>query len=768
MAKRANDPTSISGGSSRSRSLPLRSRPTRWLLAALTAASLVAPPATALADDEVTIEAGFEDTAARGREYPVVITVSVDSLFVGDLRVRGDSGEQVIPVEIAGGTTREFRLVLESDSWSTVSARAELVDRDGEVVAQARARPVQRSNTDLVGVFPTLARRGLPESIELPGEMGRANLLAFDPETLDLGHLALRPIDIFVVTATDLGELEPAALDSLMTWVHQGGRLLIDESIGTRLPGLPALSSSSTTSPQLIGLGEVWFVDGAAARGAWQEILEPAPTRSSADEGDLGSAFGFWYGEPLSWTLGNDSGFGLPSAAWMALLFALYVLVAGPLTWLLLRFLGRPDAAWVVVPAVAVAFAGFIWIIGTSARAGVEVVHATVLNVAERGSVARTFELHSSRSGDEVTIVLPPQWQPVTSRTEWEPQRELRLSPQADGAVAVTRELVAGSFTLLGSVGPTPDFDDAIRVEARSTAMGVVEGQVTNLLEIDLHDVAVFADQAGVRVGTVPAGETVEYVVRGAVANPMQGEPIEFRVWPAAQPRDWFDGFGPAPRDDDEESAVTLALLAEVAQGESANQRPVGSVMVAGWTTELASPRDPLIASGRTLLVTFSSIDSVAGTVTDVGAPRRLVRGGDGAGREFRAFDFWGGAGVVAFGPFAEVAADSLVLSVPRAVQRLEVLVDGTWQLLETPDRGRSVIALPSEALDAHGRIYAKVLVSLEFGFSWRDLSVRTVFPDDEVAPFVATPARGTADSNESVGPGDPDAPSQPIEEAQG
>ena len=72
-------------------------------------------PGSAAAETDLVVEAGYGRFGHGGRPFPLHIEVTADALFVGELRISSrDSGLAIAkPVEIPGGTTREFTVIWE-------------------------------------------------------------------------------------------------------------------------------------------------------------------------------------------------------------------------------------------------------------------------------------------------------------------------------------------------------------------------------------------------------------------------------------------------------------------------------------------------------------------------------------------------------------------------------------------------------------------------------------------------------------------------------
>jgi len=692
-------------------------------------AAIGALPGNAAAETSLVVEAGYGGHGQPGRPFPLLIAVTTDVLFVGELQIGSpDSGLAIArQVEIPAGTTREFTVVWEGNPWGDVVAVGLVAG--GEVVASATARPMEQQNVDLAGVLPALADRGLPERAPLVVDAGEAMLFPVDPAGLAAGWAVLAPLDFVVATAADLRGLDRAGMDALLGWVNRGGRLMVDEPAGTEIPGVPAAWQPGGARQRMAGQGEIIVTEGRASSGHWDRMFEPAATRS-AREDEAWAEFGrFWGFEPLSWALGRDADVKLPSAGWLAALVGAYVAVAGPGVWLAARGLRRPGLGWIMVPVAALCFAAVIWAFASSFRNSAKTAHGTIVEVAPRGTVATTFSLLNSSGGGRDSISLPPGWSVASSRTEGQ-RSVLDIADGPAGSVASIK-LDAGGFSMLGAGGALPELDGALEARAWSSGTGRVTGVVTNNLAVDLHEVAVFADQAGMNVGTVPAGSAVEFDYSGRVADPFIGEPIEFRIWDDAFAPD-FHGEG-RPYDP---GPVNLGLWSELNARWSLNSRRVGQVVVAAWTEDLASPLDAGVRAGRTLLVARATIEPDGGLLSDIAVPRDIVRGPGALGSDFRLMDGWGGGAMFRFVLPSDARHHELVLAVPRGQRRIELWTGAGagWRHVDLEADRTAVFRLPPESID-DGRVYVKALFDFDRGSPLlRELAVRSPRAGEELS----------------------------------
>ena len=98
------------------------------------------------------------------RPFPLIVKIASDVLFKGELLIKSGRLVSSRSVEIPGGTTREFTIIVDAGlgwGWNN-DVQVRLVVGD-EVVAEDRVTPVDKRGIDLVGVFPVLAGRDIPD-----------------------------------------------------------------------------------------------------------------------------------------------------------------------------------------------------------------------------------------------------------------------------------------------------------------------------------------------------------------------------------------------------------------------------------------------------------------------------------------------------------------------------------------------------------------------------------------------------------------------------
>lgn len=508
--------------------------------------------------------AGYGGWIAEGRTYPVVVKVTSDRLLQATLQFElvGMGGTTVVErdIELAGGNSATYRLlapeipVERGMGGLQVDTIAVQLVVDGEAVAANRAEVEVDPANELVGVFPeALAALGtgadLPGSLPLRVDVGQARPVEVDTALLELGPGALEPLDQVVVTPGELAELPEEQRAAVVSWVEAGGQLLVSgDPAGLPDSVLPAGWLPPAGGGVRAGLGRV-----RAVSATWQDEILPSPTRSASEEEIIADSV-ISASDTVGGRLSHDAGVRLPPGGRLGVLLGLYVLIVGPVAYLVLRRLGRrrsgadppedgtplqnvrrPLAAWAAIPAVALVSTGAVVGAGGSLRRHAASAHVTVYEVGPGSADATTWSLLSNpgRRG-EVGIDLPAGWSATEGSTPWEGQgATVRVAATDDGEEATTRP-PAGGFGMIRSSGPAADMVGALEVTAQSPEDDVITGTVRNRLDVPLEDVVVFVGRAALaEVGDLQPGEQKDFTVARASQFAFQADP-ERRVWPDA------------------------------------------------------------------------------------------------------------------------------------------------------------------------------------------------------------------------------------------
>ncbi len=647
----------------------------------LAAAALVAIPASAVvlgpaalpaaAATTLKVTGAYDGSYVPGRPMAVRVQVAADRLVRGRLEVgAGDGTPVALPVEIPGGSTKEFLVVV--PAWQSfrfdgaISVQARLRDGADEVAAGTGVLQ-SSSGQEVVGLLPgALGGRPVPGPAALSVDVGTARFAAVGPAELALAPASLGPVSTLAAAADELVRLPPAARTAILAWVEQGGHLLVDADRGQTVEGLPTAWQPGGDGRAAAGRGEVRLTAGAVAGGQWAGLVEPT---GWAATGDPSIRFGTGF---VSQVLANEAGLQIPRLGWLVTFLVLYVLVAGPLVFIVVRRRGHPELAWVAVPLVAVVFTAGAYVGGRDLRDTTRHVDTSIVSTGVNGTTAATWSGVFSAGGQTSRIVFEPGWMSSgqSDIERFTPLSSIVLTP--DGAEA-TLPLEAGQFGIVAAAGPVAT-DGALEVTATSRAPGRVSGTVRNTTEWALDEVAVFVGTGGTLVGRLDQGQAAEWTVEGADQNLLfQGEAdVEFRLW---------GDFNPFETDRRSVADLSLWQTAESAGGHEFHGP--GEVVAAGWTRAFAPPvkvdgRDAG-TGGRSLVLGRTRVETPAdGSALDI--RREVVRApdfrGGGPGESFVVRFVTGDP------DRGGRAADPSRLSLRAPTPQMEVWQDGRWQAL--------------------------------------------------------------------------------------
>ncbi len=225
---------------------------------------------------------------------------------------------------------------------------------------------------------------------------------------------ALRSLDALFIYDFDTTPLQPAQAAALESWVNLGGRLIIGggagaartmaglpESLRVATPGTPAELATLPVLEELTGKTIsasgpflAAFPSDIRGRGLLLQDGRPLLVQESHQDGWIGylalnpgnAPFNSWTGtlafwkvllepgvmppdnapqdvprraleaEQMSYALQNLPSLDPPSLRWLGLMLGLYILLVGPINYLVLRRFRRLDWAWGTIPLLTLAF----------------------------------------------------------------------------------------------------------------------------------------------------------------------------------------------------------------------------------------------------------------------------------------------------------------------------------------------------------------------------------------------------------------------------
>ena len=504
----------------------------------------------------ISVEAGYDGRFRPNRWFPLRVEVENQGTDIsGRLLVRpettGDSLYNTFstPVDIASGTTQTIYLYVTARSTAQ-SMRVELMTESGEIagsntVAVRNTLPRDRiyavlsgSTTGSVDLSP----------INIGGyESFQTNWSIDEIPTLPS---ALESIDVILFTEIDTGELTPSQQAALRQWIIRGGHLIVTG--GTDWQGtaagvsdlLPYLPDGSTPTTDLSGLqalagrgdaaqltGEVIRAEGELQEGAFalaeDEEGTPLVARHYLGSGtvdyltvDLSNqALRGWDGlndmwitmlssvRPVpAWT-GGFSDYSdaitaveilpgvslLPAAIGLIGFLVAYVVLIGPVNYLILNRLNRRELAWITIPVFIVIFSGLAWSFGAELRGN----QATL----SRLSVVQTWNDSETAHVDQLIGLLAPRRGDYTLTVDEE--RILRpINADLNDNVFVSNQ--ANVEIRQGNTFEAVDFPvDASFIAAFNAEGTVPKPDIGGRLAMDYTDMTLDEDDGAVQVQTL-------------------------------------------------------------------------------------------------------------------------------------------------------------------------------------------------------------------------------------------------------------------------
>ncbi len=394
-----------------------------------------------------------------------------------------------------------------------------------------------------------------------------------------------------IVWAADSTTLNPAQRRSVERWVAAGGQLIVmggpdwQARSGAFADLLPVSGLHAVDGATAAGLGawlggsapvgKITAASGKVATGALVlariEVRgEPLVAAISRGAGrvvyfavDLASnQFRGWDGGALLWSrlVPEDlvsaqagGGFGgpdqsgamsqalaslpsldVPPAELLLAVIVGYILLIGPISYLVLRRFDRRELAWVTAPLLVVLFSACSYGIGSSLK-GSEVIlnQISLVRVAAGGSAASVEAYAGVFSPNKATYDLTvkadallatlnsPNFQP-------QPQTNQLTYVTDQGNPAHLRGLGVSVFGFQSvRADAVVDYQPSLQVEWHVRQTGT-EGTVTNTGSVEIEDVAVIGQNTGTLVGNLKPGQSKDF--KGSLAN-LNGGSVSDQVY---------------------------------------------------------------------------------------------------------------------------------------------------------------------------------------------------------------------------------------------
>ncbi|MEF3273756.1 MAG: hypothetical protein K6356_05040 [Chloroflexus sp.] len=524
------------------------------IVAAVLSAGLLVPVTAQSREVTLTVQPTFQGFVRPGTWLPLQIEIANSGVDrVVEIVAGVPSGPfHSMLVDLPGGS-RKGVTVYAYVAGASRQLNVRLLSRGEELTsASVRLQPV--SEGLLVGVIGE-REPNLPAQLA-DGIRVTTTLLSL-AEVPDEG-LGLSPCDALILTDPGFNELTTAQRSALQAWVLRGGTLIINGDAGIKralnllptelvpvTPGnvlpplndppltplalqprsdtsensvyplvLPMLTSSLPLAfGQQYGEGQVivlafdlWTPELSRWDGwreLWQTLLPP-PAFVPANLGFGAKLFATFIEENLASALTSLPALDVPSINLIVLLLGGYLIVVGPVTYLVLRRLDRLALGWIVVPAVTVVFAVIAYGVGFNLRGGDVIVSQITLIDAFEPTLARERKVvgifspdssvYQARALGNAPLVRPISVQGPWSTGQLANGRYLQAAP--DGRVVENLEVPQWSLQAITfeHIAPAPGLEAQMMVNGEE-----VLAVVTNRGHYMLEDVAlIYGNQFGV------------------------------------------------------------------------------------------------------------------------------------------------------------------------------------------------------------------------------------------------------------------------------
>ncbi len=571
------------------------------------------------------------DLTNNGASLEGVVEVESSGMFGGKGGPPSGSAIYQIPISLATASKKQLRVYVMEDQPSPIPIR---VLEGGRVIAtQSAVAP--NTTAVLMGVVSDQpSTLGGLASIN-PGGItaGVTRLTAADvPES----GVLLRPFDVLAIDDFATDTLTAGQRSAIEDYVINGGALLLGTggSWHKTLGGLPtALLPIQVTGSQILpassalgGISGVEVASGSLAGGTpwlsdgsrpllvekpvgqgWVEMATfdwnqdsivgwtgtDALLRQAVVRGSFGINASQAAGPSLSQrggtfsqVLSNLPSLDLPGWWLIGSLVLFYVLLVGPINYLVLRAINRRALAWITVPTIAVVAAGGAYGAGTLMKGtSVQANEVSIIHVAPDWDhaymEAYTGILVPTRGDYEVGVGGPRLVSSLANfNGSFDPTHSLVRVNTADGTIMLP---AMTAFTLRGFATEAITLAPHLVATAHLVG-GKLTGQVQNLSSSSFTDGVVLAGGGFQTFGRLAPGQSFTFSVTPSVSNPFNGPPAYMQIYQGTGAYGAPPGSGSAEslRMGDTKAAVLSTLPVNGFKGISLSATPI----IVGWTDE--------------------------------------------------------------------------------------------------------------------------------------------------------------------------------------
>ena len=617
----------------------------------------------------MTARALLQGHVRIGSWFAIAVDVeNAGPTVTGEIRIAGGIDNRTrygTPVELATGSRKTVLLYAQPPSFGN-TMKVQLVSGD-QVIAESTVAIALHDQFQLVvGVITENPAKMVGQLNLLPNQMGSLPVVVtLKPQDLPERLQAWSALDRIVWQDTDASSLTPNQLSALRGWVAGGGRLVIaggtagadslnafpDELLPYRptsvldidpevirpvVGGVPAGATTLTAYAGDAGAGRVlatsgdrvvaadlrlgngsvtllgfdptvsWMSEGDGAdwgKALWRRLLpqRQGGTVSLADDSQIASA------------VVNLPSLALPPLAGLLVLLFGYIVLVGPVNYLVLRALDRREWAWVTAPILIVVFTAGSFGIGGVLRGSEVIVHEVAI---VRGAPATDAATVQSYLG----IFSPNR---ATLQVKVPGDALLGAPVNGDmfgGGIVNSLDILQGDPSRVRDLALGVGSMRTVRAEATTTGPritgdlaisdGRLKGTITNGSDRALIGAAIVLGSSAQTLGDIAPGATVD-VNLGLGSNPMNQGSLSDRILGQA----FWDG-----------SRMTEEQQRAMVRRSVVDQLTMDPMT--GWANGLPADGAHLLSWGRDGVVPLEienqNVRRVANVLYDVPLPYRI------------------------------------------------------------------------------------------------------------------------------------------------
>lgn len=543
--------------------------PTFILILLLLVTITAVPPLQAQNENDITmtVRAGFDGLYKPGFGVPVHVTVTNNGTAVtGQLRITlGTATDKVVytnPIDLP--TLSEKRVTLYVHVTRRInSIRVTLVNDNNQTVKTAVSGNLNQLADDdlLYGVVSP--EPGELEFLEnVTGTRSNAAVAFLDLADLPAAPVAWNGLDVLVLNDVDTGQLTAAQMDALTSWIQTGGQLVVTGGPGWQKTAvsltnlLPVAITGSETVADLPALSQLmgepfrdpgpYLVAAGSLRRGELLIHQDGLPLLAADQMGRGSVYFLaldpklaplldWDGSERLWdrianripelpawgkgvqneysaatAVSSLPSLALPSVLNMAIFLFVYVIIVGPVNYMVLKRMKRRELAWATIPAIILFFAALAYVVGFQLKGNDTIVNQMSIVYgqadSEQARVQTVLGLYSPRRKSyDVTLPGDVLARPL-SRNFGDSGNVEAIRRNSDVTLENVRVDVSGTEVFIADrVQPLPNITGQAALTLEGGAI-MLQATLQNNSGVTLENATLLLGSTVVKVGDLQPG----------------------------------------------------------------------------------------------------------------------------------------------------------------------------------------------------------------------------------------------------------------------